>query len=87
MVCRNESKCLITSDEDFAQIIDFPPESYHGIIVLRHPRATLRGMKSLLAQVIATVSGSSPEGRLWIVEPGRIRVHESQDPGGTNGVT
>lgn len=73
--CRSEGRCLITADLDFAQLLDFPPENYSGFIVLRHPRPTLAGMQALIAQVVLAVSRESPSGRLWIVEPGRIRIH------------
>ncbi len=54
--CRSEGRCLITADLDFAQILDFPPERYLGLIVLRHPRPTIRGMSALVEQVAAAVS-------------------------------
>jgi predicted nuclease of predicted toxin-antitoxin system len=44
--CRAESRCLITADEGFAQILRYPPDAYAGIIVLRHPRPTLRHWRS-----------------------------------------
>ncbi|MCC7407072.1 MAG: DUF5615 family PIN-like protein, partial [Phycisphaeraceae bacterium] len=34
-VCRDESRCLVTLDLDFANIRAYPPEEYGGIIVLR----------------------------------------------------
>ena len=77
--CRRERRCLITADQDFAQILDFPPPDYAGIVVLRHPRPTLPGMVALVRQVAAALSEESPVGRLWIVEPGRIRIHENDD--------
>jgi predicted nuclease of predicted toxin-antitoxin system len=74
--CRAESRCLITADEDFAQILRYPPEAYAGIIVLRHPRPSLRGFEELVRQVMSAVKNEALRGRLWIVEPGRIRIHE-----------
>lgn len=77
-VCRKESLCLITADLDFAQILNYPPEQYVGLVVLRHPRPTLAGMVKLIHQVVLALSrGESPTGHLWIVEPGRIRIHAS----------
>jgi predicted nuclease of predicted toxin-antitoxin system len=73
--CRSEGRCLITADLDFAQLLDFPPENFSGIIVLRHPRPTLAGMQALIEQVVLAVAKESLSGRLWIVEPGRIRIH------------
>ena len=76
--CRAERRCLVTLDVDFAQILDFPPQEYSGLIVLRHPPPTLAGMRDLVRQLAVAVERESPLGRLWIVEPGRIRIH--QDP-------
>lgn len=73
--CRSERRCLIKADLDFAQLLDFPPENFSGIIVLRHPRPTLAGMQALIEQVVLAVAKESLSGRLWIVEPGRIRIH------------
>jgi predicted nuclease of predicted toxin-antitoxin system len=74
--CQREELCLITADLDFAQILDYPPEKYAGLIILRHPHPTLAGMARLIRQIVAALPNESPVGRLWIVEPGRIRIHE-----------
>lgn len=74
--CQREGRCIITADEDFAQIVDYPPDEYSGIVVLWHPHPNLSRMTALLKQVIKLVETESPVGRLWIVEPGRIRIHE-----------
>ncbi|MEX5281728.1 DUF5615 family PIN-like protein [Nitrospira tepida] len=73
--CKREERCLITVDLDFAQLLDFPPEHSPGFIILRHPHPTLAGMQGLIEQIVHAVSKESPVGRLWIVEPGRIRIH------------
>jgi predicted nuclease of predicted toxin-antitoxin system len=78
--CRSLGLCLITVDLDFSQILNYPPERYAGIIVLRHPQPTLAGMKDLVRQVAVATRQESPVGQLWIVEPGRIRIHWSLRP-------
>lgn len=75
-VCRSLDMCLVTLDLDFAQTTVYPPAAYPGIIVLRHPKPTLNGMLSLVRQVVTMLQRESPRGRLWIVEPGRVRIHE-----------
>ena len=77
--CKREGRCLVTADQDFAQIIDYPPEQFAGIVVLRHPQPTLQGMRDLVAQLAVAVERESPIGRLWIVEPGRIRIHDRDE--------
>jgi predicted nuclease of predicted toxin-antitoxin system len=68
--------CLLTGDFGFADIRNYVPTDYAGIVVLELPRnATAsfiaRLMESLLVQpdVVAKV-----EGRLAIVAPGRVRL-------------
>jgi predicted nuclease of predicted toxin-antitoxin system len=79
-VCRTESRCLITADLGFAQIIDYPPDQYPGLIVVRHPHPTRSGMRALFDHIRLTCVEESPVGRLWIVEPGRIRIHLPTTP-------
>jgi len=73
--CKNVGLCLITADLGFAQILEYPPDRYPGIIVLRHPSPTLAGMTQLIRQIVTAVKTQSPKGHLWIVEPNRIRIH------------
>jgi predicted nuclease of predicted toxin-antitoxin system len=71
--------CLLTGDFDFADVRNYPPEDYAGIVVLELPRnATasfiLRLIEDFLQQneVLAKL-----QGRLAIVEPGRVRLRPS----------
>lgn len=73
---RAEGRCLITLDLDFADVPAFPPHWYPGIIVLRHPKPSTRGLLSLVKQLARTLQVQDPEGKLWIVEPGRLRIRE-----------
>lgn len=73
--CKDRGLCLITVDLGFAQILKYPPDEYPGIVVLRHPNPTLAAMNQLVRQVAVALKTQSPRRRLWIVEPGRIRIH------------
>lgn len=76
-VCRSEGRVLVTLDRDFGQTLRFPPEASAGIVVLEckgriSPSAILARVEEL-----ATMLRTRPIGReLWIVEPGRVRIHE-----------
>ncbi|MBI4334061.1 MAG: DUF5615 family PIN-like protein [Chloroflexi bacterium] len=72
----SEGRCFLTLDLDFANIFAYPPEQHKGIVVLRHPHPTVRGLLNLVRQFAASAHSDSPEGRLWVVEPGRLRIHE-----------
>jgi len=73
-----EGMMLVTLDLDFASPIRFPPSSTYGIIVLRPKRSTIRLIRAMVEATFRELDGISLKGKLWIVEPGRIRVF---DPG------
>jgi predicted nuclease of predicted toxin-antitoxin system len=75
-VCAAEGRALITLDRDFCQVLRFPPEKSTGIAVLEiGPRATLQGILDRLTDLLAVVETRAIAGALWIVEPGRVRIH------------
>jgi len=37
-VCRSERRCLVTLDFDFSNPVQFPPDKYAGIVVLKLPK-------------------------------------------------
>ena len=77
-LCRLEERCLVSLDMDFSNILRFPPEGARGIVVMRLPdNPTLALMEDMARLFLRTLEGRILDGRLWIVEPGRIRVHES----------
>lgn len=79
-VCAREERALITLDHDFGQVLRFPPEASHGIVVLElPPRAAPDALIERLKEFLAVLS-IQPLGReLWIVEPGRVRIHQRKE--------
>ena len=79
-VCAAEERCLVTLDLDFADTIRFPPHRSAGIVVIRLPRnPSLSLLESLVRQFLDTVADATPERNLWVVEVGRIRMHQPED--------
>lgn len=78
--CAAEGRAIVSLDLDFANPFRFEPEDSAGIIVLRpgagHSRTVILG---LLARLVTQLASSDPNGRLWIVEPNRIRQYEPRD--------
>lgn len=74
---------MITLDLDLANPLRFPPERYPGIAVLRPPP---RISSALLLTLVRTLAGAltkeTLDGRLWIVEAGRVRIHEPSESSG-----
>jgi predicted nuclease of predicted toxin-antitoxin system len=80
LYARNEGLCLITGDYDFADVRNYPPEQYAGLIVLHLPRiATARYINQLLDSFLSQeeLLRQLP-GKLAIVEVGRVRLRGSE---------
>jgi predicted nuclease of predicted toxin-antitoxin system len=79
--CVSEGRILLTLDIDFADVFRFPPHETAGIAVLRLPKQpSLALMESTVANLLRFLSSEPIQGRLWIVEPGRVRVHDDTRP-------
>jgi len=76
--CRSEARILVTLDLDFANVLRYPPEASGGIVVFRGPDDLLPTLRILTETLIGALAKAGPGGQLWIVEPGRVRIHESQ---------
>jgi hypothetical protein len=75
-VCAAEDRILITLDHDFGQVLRFPPERSAGLVILEPgTRVTPRSLLDRLQDFLALSDMRSPKGALWIVEPGRVRIH------------
>ena len=77
-VCQTEQRCLVTLDLDFTDVVRFPPEQTGGIVVVRVPRnPSLTLLEQLVRQFLQTLTQMSVKEQLWIVEVGRIRIHQT----------
>jgi predicted nuclease of predicted toxin-antitoxin system len=73
---QDHQACLLTGDFGFADIRNYPPESYYGIVVLGLPRdATAAFILHLIEEILrqGEVLARLPR-KLAIVEAGRIRL-------------
>ena len=74
--CRTERRCLVTLDLDFANPVRFQPATYAGIVVLRpSSRPTAAELDQLVRELLVASERASPEGKLWILEHGRLREY------------
>ena len=78
--CQAEARVLFTLDLDFADIRAYPPSEYVGIVVLRPVEPSRRQALELVSRVLPVLSAEWTEHRLWIVEPGRVRVRGTSEP-------
>lgn len=78
--CVKEKRCLVTLDLDFSDVINFPPEHSNGIVVIRAAaQLSFQLINMLVKQFLRTVKSEDLKGKLWIVEPNRIRIHQRND--------
>jgi predicted nuclease of predicted toxin-antitoxin system len=72
----SDGRVLVTLDLDFSNVLRYPPEPTPGLVVLRGPDDLFPTVRILVQTLISALAIDSPAGRLWIVEPSRIRIHE-----------
>ena len=75
---RRESRALITLDVGFADIRSYPPQQYHGLVVLRLAHQDKKLVLRTCERLVLAFSQEPLAGRLWIVEASRIRVRGGQ---------
>ncbi len=77
--CRSGGLTLITLDLDFSNPLRFPPAGSEGIVVIRPPRPVLSLIRETLLSALPDLQSGFVSGKLWIVEPGRIRIFDPQE--------
>jgi predicted nuclease of predicted toxin-antitoxin system len=73
-VCQSESRILITLDTDFCNILNYPPETYPGIIVIRTLDQSKPSVLGFMERILTTIKTEEIEKRLWVVQKGGIRI-------------
>jgi predicted nuclease of predicted toxin-antitoxin system len=76
----SESRALITLDHDFGHVLRFPPSKSAGIVILETtPRAEVDTLLARIRDLITVLQDRELTSELWIMEPGRLRIHQSND--------
>ena len=75
-ICVSEKRALITLDLDFSNTLQYRPDDTSGIIVLRGPDDLFPTVRILIETLVEALKHETPVNHLWIVEPGRLRIHE-----------
>jgi len=79
--CKSEQRALITLDLDFSNPLRFAPVGTAGTIVLRPRRPDAQEISALFDEALRRLRRDAVAQRIWIVEPGRVRIHRSWDAG------
>ena len=76
-VCRTEGRCLVTLDLDFGNPLVFKPADYPGLAIVRlRGKAEPADLERALRVLAAGLETGSIVGKLWIVEPTRLREYQ-----------
>jgi predicted nuclease of predicted toxin-antitoxin system len=79
-VCRAEGRCLVTLDLDFGNPLLFKPSDYAGLAVVRlRGKAEPTDLERALRVLVAGLETGSIAGKLWIVEPTRLREYQPEN--------
>lgn len=80
--CHDERRCLVTLDLDFANPLVFLPSQFSGLAVLRLPhKPRALDLDVLIETLAVALRENSIEGKLWIVEAGRVRIYQEGHDG------
>jgi predicted nuclease of predicted toxin-antitoxin system len=75
-----EDRVLVTLDRDFTNILLYPPEATCGVAVIQLDRRASRQLLAIVMDAFLEACGRNQiRGKLWIVEPGRIREHKTEE--------
>lgn len=75
-VCQSEGRAIVTLDLDFADIRVYPPDEYHGIIVMRLKRGSKAQVLVLVRRWLQALATEPLIGHLWIVDDNKIRIRK-----------
>ena len=70
-----EERTLVTLDLDFSNPLRYPTKGSAGVIVIRVARPLLQLIETAVTGALTRIKEGQVLGRLWIVEPGRIREY------------
>ena len=84
-MCRREGRCLVTVDRGFGNRMRFNPPDYAGIVVIRLPsRPSFEDWREAIEALISGLEVAEVEGKLWIIQSGRIQEYRPNEPEETN---
>jgi hypothetical protein len=79
-ICRAESRCLVTLDMEFGNLLLFKPAEYSGIIVMRLPsKPSPLDLLELTGTLVRTLGQKDIGGKLWVVQRGRVREYQPEN--------
>jgi predicted nuclease of predicted toxin-antitoxin system len=74
---RAKGLVILTQDLEFGNLLRFPLDTHHGILVARFPNeVSSETLNGAIATALRDMSPEEIKSRLVIVEPGRVRLRK-----------
>ena len=78
-VCIEEERAIVTFDLDFANIIRYPSNKAHGIIIVRSKKKmSLDEINNICIRLVNLILYNDLTGKLFILEDTKIRVRNPE---------
>lgn len=77
-LAQKEKRVLLTMDKDFANVLNYPPHEYSGIICLKIKSPVLKIVIKMLDSVLNSLDESSVKGNLIVLTPTGYRIRMSK---------
>jgi len=72
---QTQNQVILTADLGFGNILRFPLDQHHGVLVARFPNETSTEiLNEAIVAAIRDLHSDEIDGHLLIVEPGRVRL-------------
>ncbi len=75
-VCQNEKRAIVTLDVGFANLHEYPPTDYSGIIVIRLKSQDKFNVLTTFYKVLPLLETEPLTGKLWIVDESKVRIRD-----------
>jgi predicted nuclease of predicted toxin-antitoxin system len=72
--CRAERRALLTFDLDFADLRQYPPEHYAGLLVLRLGSHAVGHVVAVVQRLLPLLAAEPVEGHLWLIDEEQVRI-------------
>ncbi len=73
-VCREEKRAVVTLDVGFANVQNYPPAQYAGIIVLRVRSQDKINILNTFHKALPLLESEPLIGKLWILDENKVRI-------------
>ena len=74
LAAQTADRILVTLDLDFADIRTYRPSDGRGVWVLRPQSQDGKSLLAMLTRALVASEAELTAGKLWIVEPDRVRI-------------